>query len=38
MMNSDDYGHLEPPLQQIVRSQIRTKTLTTLKISTSKEF
>jgi hypothetical protein len=38
MMNNDDYRHLEPPLQQIVRSQVRTKIPTKLKISTSEEY
>src|ERR1019366_986012 len=37
-MNNDDYGHLEPPLQQIVRSQVRTMTPTKSKISTLEEF
>jgi hypothetical protein len=37
-MNNDDCGHLEPPLQQIVRSQVRKETPTKSKISTSEEF
>jgi hypothetical protein len=37
-MNNDDDGHLKPPLQQIVRSQVRTKTPARLKLAHWKSF